>query len=69
MGSVYCAHCGSRLCLTNAKGSYLYFVCVGLHLRRIACPQRYLSTASIERAIEYYYVTVRLPAGSDRLAE
>jgi site-specific DNA recombinase len=60
-GSIYCAHCGSRLCLTNAKGSYLYFFCVGRHQRRTDCRQRYLSAMVVERAIERYYATVRLP--------
>ncbi len=60
-GSVFCAHCGSRLCLTNAKGSYLYFFCVGRHQRRTICPQRYLPAEDVERAVERYYRTVRLP--------
>ncbi len=59
--SVFCAHCGSRLCLTNAKGSYLYFFCVGRHQRRTKCPQRYLTASDVERAVERYYSTVRLP--------
>jgi site-specific DNA recombinase len=60
-GSVYRAHCGSRLCLTKAKGNYLYFFCVGHHQRRTVCPQRYLSAKVVEQAVERYYTTVRLP--------
>jgi site-specific DNA recombinase len=60
-GSVFCAQCGSRLCLTNAKGSYLYFFCLGRQQRRTPCPQRYLPAADVEAAIERYYTTVRLP--------
>ena len=60
-GSVFCAHCGSRLCLTNAKGNYLYFFCVGRHQRRTNCSQRYLSATVVERAVERYYASVRLP--------
>jgi len=59
--SVFCAHCGSRLCLTNTKGNYQYFFCVGRHQRRTKCPQRYLSVTVVERAVERYYATVRLP--------
>jgi site-specific DNA recombinase len=60
-GSVFCAQCGSRLCLTNAKGSYLYFFCLGRQQRRSPCEQRYLPAADVEAAVERYYSTVRLP--------
>ncbi|MGI8767290.1 MAG: recombinase family protein, partial [Gemmatimonadaceae bacterium] len=60
-GSVFCAHCGSRLCLTNAKGRYLYFFCVGRHQRRTACPLPYLPAEDLEQAVVDYYKTVRLP--------
>ena len=59
--SVFCALCGSRLCFTNAKGSYLYFFCVGRHQRRTNCSQPYVAAAHVERAVERYYSTVRLP--------
>lgn len=59
-GSVYCAHCGSRLCITKAK-DYFYFFCVARHQRRKPCPQPYLSVTVVERAVERYYSTVRLP--------
>ncbi len=60
-GSVFCAQCGSRLCLTNAEGSYWYFFCLGRQQRRTPCPQRYLPAAAVEAAVERYYTTVRLP--------
>ncbi len=59
--TVFCAHCGSRLCLTNAKGQYLYFFCVGRHQRRTTCTLPYLPAADVEQAVERYYATVRLP--------
>jgi DNA invertase Pin-like site-specific DNA recombinase len=59
--TVSCGHCGSRLCLTNAKGTYLYFFCVGHQQRRTTCPQRYLPAEAVEAAVERYYTTVRLP--------
>jgi hypothetical protein len=60
-GSVFCAQCGSRLCLTQAKGQYLYFFCLGRHQRRTVCAQPYLPAEAIETAVERYYQTVRLP--------
>lgn len=60
-GSVFCAHCGSRLCLTNAKGRYLYFFCVGRHQRRTVCPQRYLAAEDVEQAVIDYYRSIRMP--------
>jgi site-specific DNA recombinase len=60
-GSAFCAYCGSRLCLTKAKGKYLYFFCVGRHQRRTNCKLPYLNAADLEKAVEHYYSTVRLP--------
>ena len=69
-GTVFCAMCGSRLCLTNAKGKYLYFFCVGRQQKRTECQQAYLSAAAVEDAVERYWRTVRLPRGmSDSIAE
>ena len=53
-GSVYC-HCGERLCLTKAKGTYLYFFCVGRHQRRNGCDQRYVLAERVERAVTDYW--------------
>ena len=59
--SVFCAQCGSRLCLTNAKGQYLYFFCLGRHKRRTNCNLPYLAASEVERAVEEYYRTFRMP--------
>jgi site-specific DNA recombinase len=59
--SVYCARCGSRLCLTKAKGQYLYFFCLGRHQRRTTCDLPYLNATEVEQAVERYYKTVRIP--------
>ena len=63
-GSVFCARCGSRLCLTQAKGNggtYDYFFCVGRHQRRTDCAQRYVPVEAVEAAVAGYYRTVRMP--------
>jgi site-specific DNA recombinase len=60
-GSVFCAACGSRLCLTNARGKYLYFFCVGRHQRRTDCTAPYFPARMVEEAVERYYTTVHLP--------
>jgi site-specific DNA recombinase len=60
-GSVFCGQCGSRLCITQAKGRYLYFFCLGRHQRRTECTQPYLATEAIEAAVERHYQTMRLP--------
>jgi site-specific DNA recombinase len=59
--SVFCGECGSRLCLTNAKGTYLYFFCLGRQQHRTSCQQRYLAAHDVEAAVERYWATVRLP--------
>lgn len=58
-GSVFCGRCGSRLVLTNAKGSYLYFFCSGRQ-RRNGCTQRYVLAEDVERAVCRYYGRVQL---------
>lgn len=69
-GSVFCANCGSRLCLTNAKGKYLYFFCIGRHQKRTECMQGYLSASDVEDAVARYWRTVRLPrAMAERIEE
>ena len=68
-GTVYCA-CGSRLCLTKAKGTYLYFFCVGRHQKRNGCRQRYILAERIERAIDGHWDRVQLaPDAADRVRE
>ena len=53
-GTVYCS-CGERLCLTKAKGTYLYFFCVGRHQKRNGCDQRYVLAERVERAVTDYW--------------
>ncbi len=60
--TVVCGRCGSRLCLTNAKGQYLYFYCQGRHQRRTDCQLPYLAAEDVERAVERSYRAVRIPA-------
>lgn len=60
--TVVCARCNSRLCVTNAKGQYLYFFCLGRHQRRTTCQLPYLTAEDVELAVERYYATVRIPA-------
>ena len=53
-GTVYCKRCGARLCLTNAKGRYLYFFCLGRQ-KGNGCTLPYLPAADIEdRVIDHY---------------
>ena len=60
-GTVYCHSCGSRLCLTLARGKYLYFFCAGRHTKLTNCLQRYVQTEEIEVAVGDFYATdVRL---------
>ena len=60
-GTVYCGGCGSRLCLARAKGTYLYFFCVGRHTKRTQCIQRYVPTGEVEVAVgDFYREHVRL---------
>ena len=55
--TVYCGECDSRLCLTNAKGRYLYFFCLGRRARRTRCTQRYIAASDVEDAVERFYKT------------
>lgn len=59
--TVVCDRCGSRLCITQAKGRYMYFFCIGRQQRRTTCDLPYLPAEAVERAVERYYVTVRIP--------
>lgn len=69
-GTVYCARCGSRLCLTNAKGRYLYFFCSGRHHYRTGCDLPYLPADEVERAVADHYRSVRIPpAMQDRIRD
>lgn len=64
-GSVYCGECGSRLILSNARGSqgiiYPYFLCSGRHSKRTNCERHAMYVPDIETAVEEYYRTVEIP--------
>lgn len=60
-GTIFCARCGSRLCIMQVKDRYRYFFCVGRHVRRTICTQPYAAVEAVEVAVERYYRTVRLP--------
>jgi site-specific DNA recombinase len=60
-GTVYCAGCGSRLCITNAKGRYMYYYCLGRQLRRTECTQKYMAVEAVEMAVERHYIGMRMP--------
>jgi site-specific DNA recombinase len=72
-GSIFCSGCGSRLCLTKAKGhggTYFYFFCIGRHERRSDCMQRYIQADVIEEAVAACWKSVRLPQTvQDRIRE
>ncbi len=61
-GTLFCEACGGRLCLTNAKGKYLYFFCVG---SRQGCVQRYVLASQLEHKVAQLYQALRL--GEDDL--
>jgi site-specific DNA recombinase len=58
-GSLFCRKCGSRLVLTHAKGTYLYFFCSGPQ-RRNGCAQRYVLAEDVEQEVCRYYSRVQL---------
>lgn len=55
-GSVWCASCGSRLCITkttNRHGSrYEYFFCVGRQQKRTPCKQKAIPVEVVEAGVE-----------------
>lgn len=64
-GSVYCGECGSRLILSNARGSqgiiYPYFLCSGRHSKRANCERHAMYVPDVEAAVEDYYRTIEIP--------
>src|SRR6266511_2572488 len=62
-GLLYCGECGRRLSLTQAKGRYLYFYCLGQRGEvRTGCRQPYLLAGDAEALVEDLYERVQLPA-------
>ncbi|MGN6188223.1 MAG: recombinase family protein [Conexibacter sp.] len=71
-GTLYCARCGSRMSLANARGNggtYRYFFCIGRHVRRTVCDQPYLRVEAVELAVTRYYAQVRLSDDEHRQVE
>ncbi|MFN2609743.1 MAG: recombinase family protein [Actinomycetota bacterium] len=63
-GLLYCAECGRRLSLTLAKGTYLYFYCLGQKnslRRQTNCTQPYVMACDAEGLVEKLYKRVQLP--------
>ncbi|MCP4307742.1 MAG: hypothetical protein GY788_23295 [bacterium] len=61
-GTFFCATCGSRLAITNAKGNggtYQYVFCLGRQ-RRNGCTQKYLPTDRVEDAVAAHYSIISL---------
>lgn len=61
-GSVWCGVCGRRMSCQQAKGTYLYFYCLGqLGSRRTGCREPYISADVLESEIEALYRRVKMP--------
>jgi site-specific DNA recombinase len=69
-GLLHCGECGRRLSLTLAKGTYLYFYCLGQRgATRTGCRQPYLLAGDGELLVEDLYRRVELPPSwVDRLS-
>ena len=64
-GTIFCGHCGSRLCVSYAKGRggvYPYYFCVGRQQKRTTCMLRARPISLIEELIEDHYRLVELTA-------
>ncbi len=58
-GSVFCRACGSRLCITRAKGRYFYFFCNG-RAKGNGCRQQYVPLEDVEDAVIDFYSSIEL---------
>ncbi len=70
-GLLFCGECGRRLSLTLAKGTYLYFYCLGQRgTARTGCRQPYLLAGDAEALLEALYCRIQLPPSwADRLTD
>ena len=70
-GLLHCEECGRRLSLTLAKGTYLYFYCLGQRgTARTGCRQEYVLAGDAEALVEDLYRRIELPKSwVDRLTE
>jgi len=70
-GLLHCGECGRRLSLTLAKGTYLYFYCLGQRgTARTGCRQPYVLACDAEALVEDLYRRIQLPPSwVERLTE
>jgi len=73
-GSVWCEHCGSRLCITkttNRHGTtYMYFFCIGRNQKRTGCGLRAIQIDKVEKFVEQKWRHVKIdPKYADLLRE
>jgi site-specific DNA recombinase len=70
-GLLHCGECGRRLSLTLAKGTYLYFYCLGQRgTAKTGCRQPYVLAGDAEALVEDLYRRIELPTSwVDRLTE
>jgi site-specific DNA recombinase len=65
-GSLYCAHCDSRLGVSYSRGKsgivYPYFYCLGRNKKRTHCDLPYLGAELVEEKVIDYWRTMRLAA-------
>lgn len=63
-GTVFCGHCGSRLCITrstNRQGTpYMYYFCLGRHQKRTTCTLRSVSVTSVEALVEHEWTRLKI---------
>ena len=69
-GTVFCAQCGSRLLVCNAKSSqgtiYPYFVCASRHGGRGDCTRQAMLIEHVERLVERFYARVQISSETMR---
>jgi site-specific DNA recombinase len=65
-GTIWCGHCGSRLCVSYSKGKlgtiYPYYFCVGRQQKRTTCMLKYRPIDLVEQQIIDHYRLVQLKA-------
>ena len=63
-GTIYCAKCGGRLCLTHAVGRrggrYVYFFCLGRRRNKESCWQKALQVEFVEQLVEDFWQSVQI---------
>ena len=63
-GTVFCGRCGSRMIYSENKGrhggTYLYFMCLGRHSKRVDCDLPSIWVRDIEEQLVEYYKSIEL---------